>query len=261
MTFTELFKELEIEGVFSEMAWILDAPQETFDATKDDMLNSIAQQYTADMLMKEIAANDEIEISDIKVQMIETYDIFEEIFESEQYDLPKDRCDFFLEIIDTLITMVNSMPDRKMVEVVIETCHDKAVIPSYAHDTDAGADIYAVEDTEIPGNTTMIVKTGLKVAIPNGWEIQIRPRSGMSAKTPIRIANAPGTIDTGYRDEIGVICHNTSPYPYTIKEGDRIAQMIISSVPMIKFTSGKVSDIEGDRGGGFGSTDLKIHNG
>ncbi len=261
MTFAKLFEELELEGIFSDMAWVLDAPQATFDATKNDMLDAIAQQYTSDIFMKEIANNDELEISDLKEQIAEIYNIFEEIFENENYELPKDRCEFFLQVLEIVMNMVNDIPERKMVEVIIETCHDKAVIPSYAHNTDAGADIYAVEDAEIPGNTTMIIKTGLKVAIPNGWEIQIRPRSGMSAKTPIRIANAPGTIDTGYRDEVGIICHNTSPYPYTIKEGDRIAQMVISSVPMIKFTSGKVSNIEGDRGGGFGSTDLKIHNG
>ncbi|MDD2401578.1 MAG: dUTP diphosphatase [Clostridia bacterium] len=148
------------------------------------------------------------------------------------------------------------MEDREKVKVYIEKCHLEARIPSYARCGDAGMDIYAVEDTIIQFGKTVIVKTGLKVAIAEGFEIQIRPRSGMSIKTPLRVANSPGTIDAGYRDEIGIIMHNTSTeQDYQIKKGDRIAQMVIQKVPMIEWIPVEnVEKIGENRGGGFGSS-------
>ena len=105
----------------------------------------------------------------------------------------------------------------------------------------------------------MFVPPGLKVAIPDGYEIQVRPRSGLSLKTPLRLANAPGTIDAGYRDEICVITQNTSPNtPYRIEKGDRIAQFVLQKVPKILFREQTdVQRIGTDRGGGFGSTGIE----
>lgn len=149
-----------------------------------------------------------------------------------------------------------SGPDkREKVKVFVEACHPEAKLPVYANPTDAGADIFMVEDVTWQPSETKIVRTGLKVAIPEGWEIQMRPRSGLSLKFPLRIANSPATIDTGYRNEIGVIVQNTSGKEFSMKKGDRIAQMIIARSPMIEWM--KVADITkhgGDRGGGFGST-------
>ena len=96
------------------------------------------------------------------------------------------------------------------VEVALEICDPRAKVPAYATPGDAGMDIAAIEDIKIKPGQTVIVRTGLKVAIPEGYEIQVRPRSGLSYKTPLRIVNSPGTIDAGYRDEIGVIMQNTS---------------------------------------------------
>lgn len=142
------------------------------------------------------------------------------------------------------------------VQVFIQKCHIDARMPQYAKPGDAGMDIYAVEEVVINPQKTLIVPTGLKVAIPEGYEIQIRPRSGMSLKTPLRLANSPGTIDAGYRDEIGIIVHNTSVQEaYTIKKGDRIAQMVLQRVPKIVWQEVEnVSAIGQDRGGGFGSS-------
>src|SRR5574344_2884718 len=85
-----------------------------------------------------------------------------------------------------------------------------AVIPTYAHTGDAGMDIRAIEDVELNPHETKIIHTGIAVAIPEGYELQVRPRSGLSLKTPLRVSNTPGTIDSGYRDEIGIIISNTS---------------------------------------------------
>jgi len=96
------------------------------------------------------------------------------------------------------------------VDIKVEICRENIQLPEYANPGDAGIDIYAAEDVTINPGETKIIPTGLKVAIPTGYEIQVRPRSGLSAKTPLRVPNSPGTIDAGYRDEVGVILTNTS---------------------------------------------------
>lgn len=140
--------------------------------------------------------------------------------------------------------------------VPIELCHSNAKLPTYAHDTDAGFDIYLPEDFTIKaGEFGKIAKTGLKMAIPYGYELQIRPRSGNSVKTTLRIANAPGTIDSGYRDEIGIICDNIGTIDLEFKAGDRIAQGVLSQVPQACFQLIEdITTVAGNRNGGFGST-------
>jgi dUTP pyrophosphatase len=95
------------------------------------------------------------------------------------------------------------------VGVFIEKCRETAVIPAYAREGDAGMDVCAAENVDISPGQTKIIPTGLKLAIPPGYEIQVRPRSGLSYKTLLRLANTPGTIDSGYRDELGIIMSNT----------------------------------------------------
>lgn len=180
--------------------------------------------------------------------------------------------------------------EKKTVKFV--KTHEDAVIPTIAKEGDAGMDLYAIEDTIILPGTTMVVKTGLRCELPPNTEMQIRPRSGMSLKTPCLIKNAPGTIDEGYRGEIGVIAHCllTVEYhgseslavlkhedgtreiigdqcldfrhldePVIICKGDRIAQAVIKPVinrdlEIIEASAEELSDTE--RGeGGYGSTD------
>jgi len=161
---------------------------------------------------------------------------------------------------------------RKEIEVFIELS-EGAVMPTYANEGDAGMDVYALEDIIIPPMDTKIIPTGIKVAVPDGYEIQVRPRSGISYKTPLRISNSPGTVDSKYRGDVGVIITNTSVYnpreeylidekgnkqgTYKIRKGDRIAQIVLQEVPKIKFNKiDNIKDIEGDRNGGFGSTGI-----
>lgn len=164
---------------------------------------------------------------------------------------------------------------REQVKVYIEKCRQTARIPEYSNPDDAGMDIYAAEDCEIKPGQTCLVPTGLKVAIPDGFEIQVRPRSGISLRTSLRLSNSPGTIDSGYRDEIQVIIRNISTADtvgeirtldksnggdgtYRISQGDRIAQMVLARVPMIQFDeTDSVENIGKNRGGGFGSTGHK----
>ncbi|MCD8210707.1 MAG: dUTP diphosphatase [Prevotella sp.] len=146
---------------------------------------------------------------------------------------------------------------RRHVKVKIKKLNEKAIIPTYAHEGDAGADIYALQDTTIMGGETRVIGTGLAVEVPRGYMLNIYPRSGVSLKTPLRVANGVGCVDENYRGEVGVILHNTSLENYDIKAGDRIAQAILLPVPKIMWE--EVEEInDTDRGtDGFGSTDEK----
>jgi dUTP pyrophosphatase len=167
---------------------------------------------------------------------------------------------------------------KKTILIPIEYCHEDAKMPAYAHVTDAGMDVFALEDITIMPGETKLIPLGIKVALPKGYELQVRPKSGRCLKTKLRVANAPGTIDAGYRDEICVIIDNIDQFikhadvgpdgtlcnakfgsSYTIGKGEKFAQLVLCEVTRALFH--EVTDvyaIENDgRSGGFGSTGLK----
>lgn len=129
-------------------------------------------------------------------------------------------------------------------------------LPAYAKAGDAGFDLRAAIDAPVqlgPGER-MIVPTGLKMAIPGGYEVQVRPRSGLVAKEGLTVLNTPGTIDSGYRGEVGVIAYNASDEPVIINRGDRIAQAVMAPVIEAQIYFVEALD-ETERGAhGFGST-------
>lgn len=198
----------------------------------------------------------------------------------ELTDAKKDFLKRFFMIIINAIAETEGVA-KKIIEIPIELMED-AKVPVYARLGDAGLDIYSTEDIEVLPGETKLVHTGLKVAIPRGYELQVRPKSGISLKTKLRVANTPGTIDSGYRDEVCVIIENVDPpikditydfdkngkiiitsiahgSPYTIEKGQKIAQFVLNEVVVANFnTVTSISEVEGeDRGGGFGSTGLK----
>ena len=142
-----------------------------------------------------------------------------------------------------------------------------AQLPKYAHEGDAGMDVFALHDVSLPNGIPILVKTGLAAEIPDGYELQVRSRSGLALKG-VSVENAPGTIDSKYRGEIGVILtfRNDTLYPtadgtppekqvwYNIKSGDKIAQLVLAPVTFAEpYEVEQLS--ETDRGaGGFGST-------
>ncbi|MGB1444243.1 MAG: dUTP diphosphatase [Flavobacteriaceae bacterium] len=132
-------------------------------------------------------------------------------------------------------------------------------LPTYATVSSAGLDLKAVlaEAVTLAPLERKILGTGLKIALPEGYEAQVRPRSGLAAKHGITVLNAPGTIDADYRGEIGVILVNLSNEPFTVEPGERIAQLVIAQYTQIQWTL--VNNLEEtERGtGGFGSTGTK----
>lgn len=135
------------------------------------------------------------------------------------------------------------------------TLDEDAQVPSYAHDSDAAADMYATEDIMIPAHFHGVpVGTGVHIQLPEGWVAMLFPRSSIGAKTPLRLSNSVGIIDSGYRGEIRALYDNIGDEPYQIHKGDRIAQLMV--MPSYRFKAQVVDTLENsDRGeGGFGST-------
>lgn len=170
------------------------------------------------------------------------------------------------EIVQEVIKQLNA-PVKMEMELM-----DGATAPFYAHPGDAGADLRANADVDIEPMKTVIIPTGFKANIPEGYEVTIRPRSGVNAKTPLRVAF--GTIDCGYKGEFGVVMTNYSPLEskivdctiedkhkfgtYHIKKGDRIAQIVLTkyfNMDLVQVDD--ISTIGSNRGGGFGSSGVK----
>lgn len=132
--------------------------------------------------------------------------------------------------------------------------HPDAVLPAYAHPSDAGMDVRSVADIVIPRGGRALVPTGLVAIIPPMHEIQVRPRSGLALKHGVTVLNTPGTIDSGYRGEIGVILANFGDSDFSVAKGDKVAQLVFSPVMQPEVVETDTID-ETDRGaGGFGST-------
>ena len=133
-------------------------------------------------------------------------------------------------------------------------------MPAYKTEQSSGMDLYAdiggLDEVIINPGEISLIGTGISVVIPDGYEGQIRSRSGLALKSGIIVLNSPGTIDADYRDEIGIILINLSKKPFVIKDGDRIAQFVLGMVPKVRWTEvDKLSDVSRiNRGGGFGST-------
>ena len=156
-----------------------------------------------------------------------------------------------------------------MEKIRVEVCNTSDnPLPKYGSEYASGMDLIAHVVTEdgndrvqiVASGETALVHTGLYLAIPEGYEIQVRPRSGLALKLGITVLNSPGTIDSDYRGEVGVIIHNTHRSPFVIHNGDRIAQMVIKPTYRIVFDEVDSCDKlpDSDRGqGGFGSTGIK----
>ena len=139
------------------------------------------------------------------------------------------------------------------VPIINESPYD---LPSFATVNSAGVDLRANSASPItlgPLERT-IIGTGLKMALPEGFEAQVRPRSGLAAKHGLSVLNAPGTIDADYRGEIGVILVNLSNEPFTIQPGERIAQLVIAKYEQVRWNLQDTLDITERGAGGFGST-------
>ena len=139
--------------------------------------------------------------------------------------------------------------------IKIKKIHPDATLPRYAHGPaeDAGLDVYSIEPALLVPGVPQAVATGLTLEIPSGYEVQVRPRSGLALKHAITLPNSPATIDPGYRGELKVILLNLGNAPYEVHAGDRIAQMVVAKYEAVEWEESDLAD--STRGvGGFGSS-------
>jgi len=141
-------------------------------------------------------------------------------------------------------------------KIRIKKIKENAILPHYAHDGDAGVDLYSTEDYVLKPGQRILVSTGVIIAVPQGYEAQIRPKSGLALNHGISVCNSPGTIDSGYRGEIGVIAINHSKEEFKIEKGTKIAQLVFNKIEKAEFEEVKSLDNTKRGHGGFGSTGL-----
>ena len=185
----------EDDATFGQLIEILNLPNKQFDALYPSLKSKLKEVYSSKTFQKEVLANFEIiPLEDREEMQTETELLLKEI-ESDD-TLSKNKKEMIRTLIQQTVVEIYKLYEnpREKIKVKIHKLNPDAIIPQYAHDSDAGADVCALEETTIEPGQTVIVKTGLQLAIPKGYEIQVRPRSGLSVKTKLRIANAPGTI-------------------------------------------------------------------
>ena len=129
-----------------------------------------------------------------------------------------------------------------------------AQLPTYAHPGDAGMDVRSVEDVTLAPGARALVRTGLVLMLPPDAEAQVRPRSGLALKHGVTVLNTPGTIDAGYRGEVGVILINLGAEPFVVEKGMKIAQLVVSPVAQAEIVEVSAVDATDRGAGGFGST-------
>lgn len=284
---TDLFREFAerlekinpINGGFEELNAIIELPEQQFCLIAPIFLDELEKSFNNPldkMKLAKYAETANLRMEDIQEQYMEII----RLIDDELKAFSRQKRDFLKQTLGiTLNVMLEATAaQNKIIQVPIEFCDENAKLPTYAHPTDSGLDVYAVENIDLPPGEKVLARTGLKVALPQGYEFQVRPKSGVSLKTSVRVANAPGTVDAGYREEICVILENIEPkikdieYEFTddgkieirsilhgktfhFDKGEKIAQLVLMQVPRANFYEVEsVRAIGEDRKGGFGST-------
>ena len=258
----------------------MEIPDEAFLQISPLFLEELEKNFTSsnqlNLMIQQINSRGE-KLEDVLDQFDE---VLEKIDTSMVGILSPVKRDFFKQLIYIIKNKLSEAEGiaKKTIAVPVELCNPDAKLPEYARLGDAGMDVRSMEEYDIGPGETVLVSTGIKVAIPKGYAILVQPRSGLSAKTKLRVANTPGLIDSGYRDEIKVIIENIEPpikditYDFDekgrpiitsilhgaaahIEKGERIAQIRLVEVPCMACVEVEsVANISGNRGGGFGST-------
>ena len=269
-----------MEDVFEAVAVLLAADDEKFElmapAVLDSYLRSLNTTNARLMVAQAINATGR-RAEDIQENFMQ---LCNEIDNLTELSAPKR--DFLKQLIGGINTAISETEgvSKRYIQVPFVKCHPNAKMPEYAHAGDSGMDVYALDDYVIHPGETKLIPTGIKMAVPNGYEIQVRPKSGRALKTKMRVANTPGTVDASYRGELCVIIDNIEPpikditYDFdengrpiitsilrgsdmTIGKGEKFAQLVLMEVPKaVLFQVENLDDTE-RADGGFGSSGLK----
>ena len=269
------------EDTLEAIGGLLNLPEDKFallaPGVLDSYLRSLNNANTRLLLAQAINANG-IAVED----MVQNFaKLGQKIDTLESFSAQKK--DFLKQLVNGLGNCISETQGvaKKYIQIPYEKCREGARMPEYAHIDDSGMDLYALEDYTIHPGETKLIPTGLKFAIPNGYELQIRPKSGRCLKTKLRVANTPATIDAGFRGEVCVIVENieapiqdityefdNNGHPiitsilhgedHYIHKGEKFAQLVLAEVPKANFyLVDKVMEDTERADGGFGSTGLK----
>jgi len=259
---------------------VLAMPDDSFDVVKGTLFNTIESTFNsseAKIAFAQMMNQQGLRIEDFSGNIDNLVQAVDEMA-AEGVELSDSKKDFLKFIFTTFINTMESsnMVPHRIITVPVEICREDAKLPTYATNGSAAMDIYSPKEYTIGPGECVIIPTGLKVNLPIGYALLIQPRSGMSRKTKLRIANTPGLIDSDYHEEIGVIVENIdSPLKdyqiqqdgeailqgplygssFTIGKGERFAQMRLVEVPLVNWLPVEsLGEFENDHGKGFGST-------
>lgn len=259
---------------------ILAMPDDSFDVVKGTLFNSIESTFNtpeAKIAFAQMMNQQGLRIEDFSDNLDNLVDAVDEMA-AEGVELSDSKRDFLKFIFATFINTMeeSNMVSHRVITIPVEVCRQEAKLPTYATNGSAAMDIYSPAEYTIGPGECIIIPTGLKVNIPVGYALLIQPRSGLSRKTKLRVANTPGLIDSDYHEEIGVIVENIDPplkdyqiqqdgeailqgplygSSFTIGKGERFAQMRLVEVPLVNWLPVEsLGEFENDHGKGFGST-------
>ena len=262
---------------------IFSLSDETFEFLRPVFQDAMREAYRepqAQMQLMQMLAQSGFTVDDL---LSNTDEIIKAIANTDELDISDSKRDFLKFMFTEIATAVgeSTLNPAHIVNIPIILCREGAKLPTYATDGSAAMDLYATDDYTIDPGETKLIPTGLKVKIPHGYALLIQPRSGMSARTKLRIPNSPGLIDEDYHEEIQVIIENVDPFikdvgtilindkqensnlygtSFFIGKGERFAQMRLIEVPRVKWqevTSFGGFEADEDHGKGFGSTGMK----
>lgn len=259
---------------------VLAMPDDAFETVKGSLFDTIKSTFNspeAKIGFAQMMNQQGLRIEDFSDNLDNLVQAVDEMA-AEGVELSDSKKDFLKFIFTTFINTMeeSNMVSHRVLTIPVEVCRDGAKLPTYATNGSAAMDIYSPAEYTIGPGECIIIPTGLKVNLPIGYALLIQPRSGMSRKTKLRVANTPGLIDSDYHEEIGVIVENIDPplkdfeiqqdgeailqgplygSSFTIGKGERFAQMRLVEVPLVNWLPVEsLGSFENDHGKGFGST-------
>lgn len=281
----EILETTENKEMFEAIAGLLAMPDDKFMI----LAPGVMQQYQQSLNnpSDKIALAQAFNAAGIKAEdLTQAFTNLDE--EIDKLNLSNMKREFLKGLLLSIVNAVNDTEGiaKKTIKIPVEALSKDVRLPEYAHISDSGMDVFALEDVVIHPGETVLVHTGIKVALPAGYEFQVRPKSGRALNTKMRVANAPGTIDQEYRDEIGIIIDNIEPRikdittepvfdeegnikyfnvtsieygkDMIIGKGEKFCQLVLAEVIKAAWEPvGSIMGIGEDRGGGFGSSGLK----